>query len=263
RAALGVIRLVLENGVRMPLVGCLGRQLRRCVRDHVILFGKRGEHGGVEALEDLNSTWAEAKPLLRANEDEYSSWYDDLSEPSDEEVATVQSLLSFFHDRLKVYFRDQNIRHDVVDAVLAMPSSDDLVLVEKRAKALNAFLATEDGENLVQGFKRANNILSQAEEKDGVEYSFGADLKFAETDEEKALFAALDSATAKVAPAMGAEDFPLAMQEMAKLRAPVDAFFEAVQVNADSEILRRNRLNLLSDIRKICAQVADLTRIEG
>lgn len=179
------------------------------------------------------------------------------------EAPVANDLLSFFHDRLKVYFKDKNVRHDVVDAVLAMPGSDDLVLVEKRATALNAFLATEDGENLVQGFKRANNILTQAEEKDGVEYSFGADVKFAETDEEKALFAALDSARAKVTMAMESEDFAAAMGEMAKLRAPVDAFFEAVQVNAESEILRRNRLNLLSDIRKICADVADLTKVEG
>ncbi|OOY23965.1 glycine--tRNA ligase subunit beta [Thioclava sediminum] len=178
-------------------------------------------------------------------------------------VTTRDDLLSFFHDRLKVHLRDAGIRHDVIDAVLAMPGSDDLTLVVKRAEALSDFFKTDDGENLIQGFKRANNILTQAEEKDGVEYSFGADPKFAETDEEKALFAALDAAEAKIAPAMADEDFAAAMSAMADLRAPIDAFFEAVQINADNPILRRNRLNLLSRIRQICLDVADLTKIEG
>ena len=172
-------------------------------------------------------------------------------------------LLSFFHDRLKVYLRDQNIPHDVIDAVLAMPGSDDLTLVVARSTALNDMLGTEDGTNLLQGIKRAANILSQAEEKDGVEYSFGADPKFAETDEERALFAALDKAEATITPAMQAEDFATAMTAMAALRAPIDAFFTAVQVNSDNEIIRRNRLNLLHRIRAVCSGVADLTRIEG
>jgi glycyl-tRNA synthetase beta chain len=141
--------------------------------------------------------------------------------------------------------------------------ADDLTLLVKRAEALAGFLKTEDGENLVQGFRRANNILTQAEAKDGVEYSYGADPKFAETPEETALFTALDTAEKSIAPAMAAEDFATAMTAMAALRAPVDAFFEAVQVNTDNAILRRNRLNLLHRIRATCAQVADLTRIEG
>jgi glycyl-tRNA synthetase beta chain len=177
--------------------------------------------------------------------------------------ADAADLLSFFHDRLKVFLRDQGIRHDVIDAVLAMPGNDDLTLVVKRAEALSDFLKTEDGENLIQGFKRANNILTQAEEKDGVEYSFGADPKFAEDASEKALFAALDAAEAAIAPAQQAEDFAAVMGEMAKLRAPIDAFFTAVQINAENEILRRNRLNLLSRIRHICLDVADLTKLEG
>ncbi|MGR3821360.1 MAG: glycine--tRNA ligase subunit beta [Salipiger marinus] len=174
-----------------------------------------------------------------------------------------ESLLAFFHDRLKVHLKDEGIRHDVIDACLAMPGSDDLALVVARARALQGFMGSEDGTNLVQGFKRANNILTQAEEKDGVEYSFGADLKFTETEEERALFAALDAAEARIAPAMAAEDFAAAMSAMASLRAPIDAFFTAVQVNADNQIVRRNRLNLLARIRKICLQVADLTRLEG
>ncbi len=172
-------------------------------------------------------------------------------------------LLSFLHDRLKVFLRDEGIPHGVIDACLAMPGNDDLTLLVARARALAAFLKTDDGENLLQGFKRANNILTQAEAKDGVEYSFGADPKFAEAPEEHALFAALDAAEKSIAPAMKAEDFPAAMSAMAALRAPIDAFFTAVQVNADNQIVRRNRLNLLSRIRTICLSVADLTRVEG
>lgn len=177
--------------------------------------------------------------------------------------ADSADLLSFFHDRLKVFLRDEGIRHDVIDACLAMDGSDDIALLVKRARALQDMMGTEDGTNLLQGYKRASNILSQAEDKDGVEYSFGADVKFAEGDAEKALFAALDTAEAAIAPAMKAEDFAAAMSAMASLRGPIDGFFEAVQVNSENEIIRRNRLNLLSRIRTICTSVADLSRVEG
>jgi glycyl-tRNA synthetase beta chain len=172
-------------------------------------------------------------------------------------------LLSFLHDRLKVYLRDQGIRHDIIDACLAMPGNDDLTLLVKRAEALNATLKTDDGTNLIQGFKRANNILTQAEAKDGVEYSFGPNPKLAETPEERALFTALDQADATITPALKTQDFTTAMTAMAALRTPIDAFFTATQINADNPILRRNRLNLLHRIRATCGQVADLTKIEG
>ena len=177
--------------------------------------------------------------------------------------AGAADLLGFFQDRLKTYLRDRGIRHDVIDACSAMPQSDDLALLVKRAEALQGALATDDGENLIQGFKRANNILSQAEEKDGVEYSFGADLKYAENEAEKVLFAALDEADQKIQQAMAAQDFATAMAAMATLRGPIDGFFEAVKINADSALVRRNRLNLLSRIRAICLSVADLTKVEG
>ena len=177
--------------------------------------------------------------------------------------AGAADLLGFFQDRLKTYLRDRGIRHDVIDACIAMPQSDDLALLVKRAAALQGALATDDGENLIQGFKRANNILSQAEEKDGVEYSFGADVKYAENEAEKVLFAALDSADKTIQPAMATQDFAAAMAAMATLRGPIDAFFEAVKINADSTLVRRNRLNLLSRIRTTCLSVADLTKVEG
>lgn len=178
-------------------------------------------------------------------------------------AAAAGDLLSFLHDRLKILLRDQGMRHDVIDACSAMPGNDDLTLVTKRAGALSAVMHTEEGENLLQGFKRASNILSQAEARDGVEYSFGADSKFATMEEEKALFVALEQAEAVIAPALRSEDFTVAMAAMARLRRPIDAFFEAVQINAGNEVLRRNRLNLLHRIRALCLDVADLTRIEG
>jgi glycyl-tRNA synthetase beta chain len=175
----------------------------------------------------------------------------------------ADSLLSFFHDRLKVYLKDQGIRHDIIDACIAMDGNDDINLLVKRARALSETLKTDDGENLIQGFKRANNILSQAEAADGVEYSYGADVKFAETDEERTLFGALDTSEATIKLAMEAQDFASTMSAMATLRTPIDTFFEAVQINSDNPTVRRNRLNLLSRIRTVCSSVADLTKIEG
>jgi glycyl-tRNA synthetase beta chain len=242
RAALGVIRLVLGNGVNGGLYALIEPHWTRVF----------------ECIQRVHAKASEGKDTF------FGTAVVTQSLPGGSDFSTRSfDLLSFFHDRLKVYLKDQGIRHDVIDACLAMPGNDDLTLLVKRARALSETLKTEDGANLLQGFKRANNILSQAEAKDGVEYSFGADLKFAETDEEKALFAALDKAEATIAPAMQAEDFGTAMAAMADLRAPIDAFFTAVQVNSDNEIIRRNRLNLLHRIRAVCSGVADLTRIEG
>jgi glycyl-tRNA synthetase beta chain len=240
RAALGVIRLVLNERRRMALLDLFTQQyLAAMAAADEVRRSAAASEGGDFALASGHA--GDTPP----------------------EIPVPDDLLSFFHDRLKVHLREQGIRHDVIDACIAMPGNDDLTLLVRRAETLAALLKTDDGENLLQGFKRANNILTQAEEKDGVEYSYGADVKFAEDDTERALFAALDAADAAIRPAMQAEDFAAAMSAMANLRAPIDAFFDAVQVNAESQILRRNRLNLLSRIRTICLSVADLTRIEG
>ena len=267
RAALGVIRLVLGNGVTYALTISLFRK----IADHLIGQAVKGDPIAKLAMREFNDldggvvklAFMEAK--IAAFQDaigrfESSAFSQKIAA---EAAAKTNDLLAFFHDRLKVFLRDEGIRHDIIDACIAMPGNDDLTLLVNRVRALNAFIQSEDGTNLLQGFKRANNILTQAETKDGVEYSYGADIKFAETDEESALFAALDTAESTIAPAMVAEDFATAMQELAKLRAPIDAFFETVQVNADSDIIRRNRLNLLHRIRAACAPVADLTKIEG
>ncbi|MEP4037799.1 glycine--tRNA ligase subunit beta [Pseudophaeobacter sp.] len=264
RAALGVIRLVLENDVRVGMMRTVGKKFASYAG---LIVG--GENAARAA--DLASMLDGAgKPEL--GEQLYQeSLQNTLIQPGSSEesefldgvMAKSGDLLSFFHDRLKVFLRDQGIRHDVIDACIAMDGNDDLTLLVKRARALEDFLKSEDGTNLLQGFKRANNILTQAEEKDGVEYSYGADVKFAEEESEKALFAALEASEGAISTAIEAEDFAAAMGGMAALRAPVDAFFEAVQVNSDKDIVRRNRLNLLSQIRKVCGQVADLTRIEA
>jgi len=248
RAALGVIRTVLENDLTIPLV--------------FVLRGSVLEAAGAaywaEVLSDDNED--ERKHSIGMSlghfRDEAFKTYPFSSEKTDD-------LLAFLHDRLKVYLKDQGIRHDIIDACIAMEGNDDLTLLVKRARALSDTLKTDDGENLLQAFKRANNILTQAETADGVEYSYGADVKFAENDAERALFTALDAAEATITPAMAAQDFTTAMSAMAGLRPALDAFFDATQINTDNGAVRRNRLNLLSRIRTLCTSVADLTRIDG
>ncbi|MEN8838755.1 MAG: glycine--tRNA ligase subunit beta, partial [Celeribacter marinus] len=257
RAALGVVRLVLTNDVRVSLGDIVHISLRKLARDkmnelNAEYFKKLEDFAGVLDMP------IEALAAADYDLESYYAWAAEQELPN-----LVADVLSFFHDRLKVFLKDEGIRHDVIDACLAMGGSDDITLLVKRARALSATLATEDGKNLIQGFKRANNILSQAEKNDGVEYSYGADIKFAEMDEERAVFAALDVAETNIKSAMASEDFSAAMSAMADLRGPVDAFFEAVQVNADNDVVRRNRLNLLGRIRDICLSVADLIKIDG
>jgi glycyl-tRNA synthetase beta chain len=271
RAALGVIRILVDNHLRLRLDRLIDSQLvrhkiginRPVVGDDVIdtleeIVDEIADHGVFGAayhavLERLRERGTEPDlsdgSVLRTVGD----LVPDLS----------TDLLAFFHDRLKVHLRAEDITHDVIDAALSKPPVDDLALVVARARALQAVLKTPDGENLVQGYRRAANILTQAEEKDGVEYRYGADPKYAETDAERALFKALDTAKAQIGPALEAEDFAAAMSHMAALRAPIDAFFEAVQVNADNQIVRRNRLNLLHQIVETCGQVADLGKLSG
>jgi glycyl-tRNA synthetase beta chain len=273
RATVGIIRSLVENDFRIFLSPLLFArmfehrmrpiylegnwtegELAFLVEWFGLVIGKKGEDPR-QIAETLNETY----------NNQIADWQltDRVQEVVGGLVVYHESLGEFFHDRLKVFLKDQGIRHDVIDACLAMPGNDDLTLLVKRAEALAGFLKTEDGENLLQGFKRANNILTQAEAQDGVEYSYGADVKFAEYPEEVALFTALDTAEAAIRPAMAAEDFGAAMLAMAGLRAPTDAFFTVAQVNSDKQVIRRNRLNLLSRIRTICLSVADLTKVEG
>jgi glycyl-tRNA synthetase beta chain len=211
RAALGVIRTVLENGVRLPLL----QQFRS------------GARGDAKLQEEA-----------------------------------AKNLLAFFADRLKVHLREQGARHDLVDAVFAL-GGDDLLMIVRRVDALGRFLDTEDGEHLLTGTKRAINILRIEEKKDGVAYDQAPDAGLLKRPEEQALATAVDEVEREAAAAVAREDFAAAMSEMAKLRAPVDAFFDSVTVNTQELDLRANRLRLLNRIRATTLAVADFSRIEG
>ena len=176
-------------------------------------------------------------------------------------VQACLDLLSFFHDRLKVYLRDQGARHDLIDAVIS-PESDDLLLIVRRVEALGALLETEDGQNLLAGTKRAANILA-AEEKKGTAIAGAVDPALLKEPEEKALGAAIGKAEKEAAKAIEALDYEAAMRALAGLRGPIDAFFDKVLVNDPDEAVRANRLALLTRISEATCQVADFSKIAG
>ncbi|ETR76638.1 glycyl-tRNA synthetase subunit beta [Afipia sp. P52-10] len=213
RAALGVIRLIVENGLRLRLSAL--------------------------ATSGLNG----------------------LSRKADSHTITPD-LLAFFADRLKVQLREQGARHDLVDAVFALEGQDDLLMVVRRVEALGKFLDTDDGKNLLAGFKRAANILRIEEKKDNTAYAGTVDGALLKLDEEKALASAIASAKGDAADAVAREDFAAAMAAMAKLRPAVDAFFDKVKVNDDDKAVRANRLKLLNEIRAATRTVADFSKIQ-
>jgi glycyl-tRNA synthetase beta chain len=180
-------------------------------------------------------------------------------------------LLDFFHDRLKVYLRDSSHehgghRHDHIDAVLVSADGaleDDLVLIVSKLEALAAFLKTDDGENLAAAYKRAANILKAEEKKKALPENLTVDAGALEAKEEKDLFTSLETAETDAGKAAAAENFEAAMAALAGLRAPLDAFFDKVTVNADDKKLRANRLALLQRLKDATATVADFSRLEG
>ena len=174
-----------------------------------------------------------------------------------------RALLEFFADRLKVALKEKGTRYDLIDAVFSLGNEDDLVRLVARVEALQAFLKTDDGANLLAGYKRAANILKAEEKKDNKTFTSEVLEGHLSEASEKALFAALAKARAAIKPALEKEDFAAAMQQMAALRPPVDAFFDGVKVNADDKAVRENRLNLLASLRATLHQVADFSRIEG
>ncbi|MFK3777938.1 glycine--tRNA ligase subunit beta [Agrobacterium sp. NPDC089420] len=176
-------------------------------------------------------------------------------------VTKDPDLLSFFHDRLKVYLRDLGARYDLIDAVLT-PESDDLLMIARRVEALTAFITGEDGRNLLAGAKRATQLLA-AEEKKGTVVADGVSEELLKLDAEKALYAAIKTASADAAKAVEGEDFRSAMQALSTLRAPVDKFFEDVLVNDEDAAIRANRLALLKAIREATGTVADFSKITG
>jgi glycyl-tRNA synthetase beta chain len=218
--------------------------------DHISAVAGFAEHDGVPAgIID----WFE-------NDHGYRLEYELISRP------IAANLLSFFADRLKVQLREQGARHDLVDAVFALEGQDDLVLIVRRVEALGKFLDTDDGKNLLAGYKRATNIIRIEEKKDGRQYVGKPDPQFYLQDEERALARAIEEANEEASAAVAREDFEAAMRAMAKLRPHVDAFFDKVTVNvaegADKEKLRENRLLLLDEIRAATRAVADFSKIE-
>ena len=172
-------------------------------------------------------------------------------------------LLSFFADRLKGQLREKGARHDLVDAVFALEGQDDLLLIVRRVEALGKFLDTEDGKNLLAGYKRATNIIRIEEKKDGHQYTGAPIAKFYDQSEEKALAQAIDAAKTEASRAVEVEDFEAAMRAMARLRPHVDTFFDKVTVNVEDKKVRENRLKLLNEIRAATRAVADFSKIEG
>ncbi len=218
RAALGVIRILLERRVRLTLLPRITSHMGRIDTD----IGK--------TVDD-----------------------NDLSRQFD--------LLSFFHDRLKVYLRDQGARYDLIDSVLT-PEADDLLMIARRVEALTAFITSEDGKNLLVGTKRATQILA-AEEKKGTVIADGVSENLFRLDAEKQLFAAITTASAETSAAVDKEDFRSAMEALSRLRAPVDRFFDDVLVNDEDAAIRANRLALLRLIREATGTVADFSKISG
>ncbi len=172
-------------------------------------------------------------------------------------------LLAFFADRLKVYLRDQGARHDLIDAVFALGNQDDLLMIVRRVEALSKFLESDDGKNLLAGVKRASNILKIEEKKDGRNYAGDPRIDQLIKGEEKALHTAITIATGQARKAVHEEDFEAAMRAIAKLRGPIDSFFDHVTVNDKDTTFRENRLKLLNRIRAATQEVADFSKIEG
>ncbi|TCU78413.1 glycyl-tRNA synthetase beta chain [Bradyrhizobium sp. R2.2-H] len=174
----------------------------------------------------------------------------------------ASGLQEFFADRLKVQLREQGARHDLVDAVFALGGQDDLLMIVRRVEALGKFLDSDDGKNLLAGTKRAGNILSIEEKKDKRSFDGAPDAALYSLDEEKALAKAIGEVKAEAGAAVAREDFAAAMSAMAKLRPPVDAFFDKVRVNDDDAKVRENRLKLLNEIRRATRAVADFSKIQ-
>src|SRR5580700_2926838 len=251
RAALGVIRLIVENRLRI--------HWSRLLRDEAIRIQQQGfEDSDLldESLE-LPATVVDVESVKNA-----------LSNAVAESGLTIglkvsSDLLSFFADRLKVQLRDQGARHDLVDAVFALEGQDDLLMIVRRVEALGKFLDTDDGKNLLAGAKRAANILRIEEKRDGTAFAGAPDPKLYAQAEERELAQAIDVAKVEATRAVEKEDFGAAMRAMASLRSHVDAFFDKVTFNVHDKPLRENRLKLLNEIRAATRAVADFSKIEG
>jgi glycyl-tRNA synthetase beta chain len=263
RAAIGLIRILLENNIRLSLSAWIGvvaklheRQRGPDELANYVAEAAKGLYGaGLQgeklftALQKIMPDVAQAAAQTLQGGSIQRSWQ--------------RELLNFFADRLKIQLREQGARHDLVDAVFALGGQDDLLMVVRRVEALGKFLDTDDGKNLLAGTKRANNILSIEEKKDKRTFDGAPNAALYSLNEEKALAKAIDQAKADASAAVAKEDFAAAMSAMAQLRPAVDAFFDKVKVNDDDPKVRENRLKLLNEIRSATRAVADFSKIEG
>ena len=259
RAALGVIRIVLDNNLRIKLSGLLVSPVMRVLDKHVLVTNPE-QHSTMrsqlwQAPASHEAVLAILSKLLDFGVNPKWLVEEKLSKP-------IVELLSFFADRLKVQLREQGARHDLVDAVFALEGQDDLLMVVRRVEALGKFLDTDDGKNLLAGTKRAANILRIEEKKDNRTYDGAPNPALYSLAEEKALAKAIEQVKAEASAAVAKEDFASAMSAMAKLRPAVDAFFDKVKVNDDDAKVRENRLKLLNEIRAATRAVADFSKIQ-
>jgi glycyl-tRNA synthetase beta chain len=258
RAALGVIRLIVDNGLRIHLLSVSLKPLRR-----LRLSANVTEQRRLQTLQAReNPKTAQAFAALATEARELEARFRLAATEQADELPLRHDLLSFFADRLKVQLRDQGARHDLVDAVFALEGQDDLLIVVRRVEALGKFLDTDDGKNLLAGTKRAANILRIEEKKDSRAYDGAPDPALYSLDEEKTLAKAIDQVKAEAGAAVAKEDFAAAMSAIAKLRPAVDAFFDKVKVNDDDPKVRENRLKLLNEIRAATRAVADFSKIQ-
>jgi glycyl-tRNA synthetase beta chain len=252
RAALGVIRIVLDNAITLHLEPLLKSHLGHYLsQKRVTEPGLRGAQGNV-------TTQSSGSPRLI---DRHSNQQTDAVPARFEPV--IADLLGFFAERLKVLLREQGARHDLVDAVFALEGQDDVRVIVRRVEALANLLDTDDGKNLLAGYRRATNIIRIEEKRDNDRYCGEPDPELYRHAEEWALASAIEIAQRSAQAALAREDFAAAMSAMANLRPAVDAFFETVTVNVDEAAIRSNRLKLLDQIREATRAVADFSRIEG
>jgi glycyl-tRNA synthetase beta chain len=261
RAALGVIRIVLENELRLPLMKVVPRRFGQTIIELRVRDAQAmSDAFRSSAIAEL----ASQETVKRVSTEAIAAHRSITGEMGGEGWELALDLLVFFADRLKVYLRDKGARHDLIDAVFALPGQGDLLMIVRRVEALGSLLESDDGKNLFAGYRRAANILRAEEKKDG-EGAFAAahDASALVLPEEKTLAAALAGARAEAAERVASEDFEGAMRALARLRAPVDEFFLKVTVNADDPELRLNRLRLLGELRDAVHTVADFSKIAG
>lgn len=261
RAALGVIRILIENDLRLQLWKLLRDKNLEIRRRRIDDEDDQVLKGLLSLPVEVKNSWEHARLVERvifasAISDEWAIAFYGSVEDAD-------SLLRFFADRLKVYLKDKGARHDLIDAVFSLGGQDDIALIVRRVDALGEFLSTDDGANLLAGVKRASNILSIEEKKDKKSYAGPYDIDLLKDKAELALAAAIESVKQDTVAAINVENFKGAMNALADLRAPVDAFFDQVTVNDKDAALRENRLRLLSEIRAATLTVADFSKISG